>query len=160
MKNLSLIIAVLCLLSASIQIKAQTWTAEEQEIIKRVETGWISWQDAVNQNDLSIWLKAANPTEDWNCWWVQDGALWDLPDTKRNFELFIKDVRKYYWMNVNPLSIKVHEDVAFIWFYASYAVEDKAGITTNTEEKRFEVYRKIDGEWRWSAGMAAATKMN
>ena len=153
MKNLLLIIATLLFVFGTNSIRAQNWNSEELEIIKRVEIGWSSWQEAVNQKDLSIWLNAVNLTDDWKCWWTEDGALWDVADTKRNFELFSKDVKKYYWMNVNPLSVEVHGDVAFIWFYALFTIEDINGKTTTTEDKRFEVYRKIDGKWRWSAGM-------
>jgi ketosteroid isomerase-like protein len=159
MKKLIFTIAALCIVLINSQVKGQNWTTQEKEIIKRVETGWSSWQDAVNQKDFSIWLKAANPTNDWTCWWLQDGALWNLDDEKRNFELFTKDVKKYYWIKVFPLSVKVHENVAFIWFYASFAIENKDGTTVNTEEKRFEVYQKIEGEWRWSAGMVTAKNL-
>ena len=132
---------------------AQNWTPEEKTILDRVKTGWSSWQDAVNNKDYSIWLKAADPAEDFQGWWLDDGALGNPNDSKKHFDLIIKDIKKYYWINVKPLSIKVYEDVAFIWFYASYATENLKGNITWYEEKRFEAYRKIDGKWRWSAGM-------
>ena len=159
MKKLIITIAVLIAVLINSQIKGQNWTTQEKEIIKRVETGWTSWQEAVNQKDHSIWLKAANPTDDWICWWAQDQVPWDLSDPKRNFEFFSKEIQKYYFQKVFPLSVKVNENVAFIWFYASYAIENKDGNSVNTQEKRFEVYQKIDGEWRWSAGMAVAKNL-
>ena len=93
-------------------IWAQNWTPEAQLILNRVNEGWSSQQDAVNNNDPSIWFD-----------------------------------------KVKPISIKVFDDVAFIWFYASYAEEYKDGSRVTFEEKRFEVYRKIDELWRWSDGM-------
>ncbi len=159
MKKLIITIAVLCAVFINSQIKGQNWTTQEKEIIKKVETGWTSWQEAVNQKDHSIWLKATNPTDDWICWWTQDQVPWDLSDTKRNFELFSKDIQKYYFQKIFPLSIKVNENVAFIWFYAYFAIEYKNGTTVTTEEKRFEAYQKIDGKWRWSAGMVAAKNL-
>jgi ketosteroid isomerase-like protein len=134
-------------------ILAQNWAPDEKLILERVKTGNSSWQDAVNNKDLSIWLKAADPTDDLQAWWSQDGGLWNLDDTKRNFEFLHKDVKKNYWITFKPISIKVYSDVAFIWFYNYYANEDLKGNTKTIEEKRFEVYRKIDGKWRWSAGM-------
>ena len=143
---LSLIFMPLCM-------AAQNWTPDEKVILDRVKTGNSSWQDAVNNKDLSVWLKAADPADDFQGWWSQDGGLWNLDDIKRNFELIIKDVKKYYWLNASPISIKVYDNVGFIWFYNTIAEEDTMGNTKMTEQKRFEVYRKIEGKWRWSAGM-------
>lgn len=139
---------------------SQNWTSEEKEIIQRVETGWSSWQDAVNNKDHSIWLNAVDPSDDWRCWWTTDGALWNTNDSKRNFEFLIKDIARYQWINVKPIGVQVHDDVAFIWFYTTYAIENKDGDTNTTEEKHFEVYRKIEGKWRWSAGMVDAEPVN
>ena len=135
---------------------SQNWTSEEKEIIQRVETGWSSWQDAVNNKDYSIWLNKVDPADEWRCWWTTDGALWSTNDTKRNFEFLIKDIAQYQWIYVKPIGVQIHDDVAFIMFYATSAIEDKDGNTNTAEEKRFEVYRKIDGKWRFSAGMVDA----
>jgi hypothetical protein len=45
-------------------ITAQNWTPDEKLILDRVKTGKSSWQDAVNNKDLSIWLKAADLADD------------------------------------------------------------------------------------------------
>ena len=143
---LSLMFLPLCML-------AQNWTSDEKIILERVKAGNSSWQDAVNSKDLSIWLKATDPADDFQAWWSQDGGLWNLDDTKKNFEYLIKDIKKYSWVTLKPISIKVYDNVAFIWFYNIFAKEDTMGNTKTFEEKRFEVYRKIDGKWRWSSGM-------
>ena len=72
---------------------AQNWTSDEKIILERVKTGNSSWQDAVNSKDLSIWLKATDPADDIQAWWSQDGGLWNLDDTKKNFEYLIKDIK-------------------------------------------------------------------
>jgi hypothetical protein len=139
---------------------SQNWTSEEKEILERVQTGYSSWQDAVNSQDYSIWLNAVNPTDDWRGWWTTDAYLWSTEDTKRNFEFLIKDIVGLKWITVKPIEIQVHDNVAFIWFYAESAIENTKGITKTSVEKRFEVYRKIEGKWRWSAGMVDAKPIN
>ena len=67
--------------------------------------------------------------------------------------MFCKDIARYYWINITPLKIRINEDHAYVWFYSSFAIENTNGIQINSEEKRLEVYRKINGEWRWEAGM-------
>ena len=151
---------VLPLLLLTVIAFSQNWTSEEKEIIERVETGWSSWQDAVNNKDYSIWLNAMNPTDDWRCWWTTDAYLWSTEDTKRNFEFLIKDIIGFKLITVKPIEIQVHDNVAFIWFYASSAIENTKGITKTSVEKRFEVYRKIEGKWRWSAGMVDIEPVN
>ena len=132
---------------------SQNWTPEEEIILELVKTEKSSWQDAINNKDLSIWLNAVDLTDDWHGWWTTDGGLWNLDDTKKNFEFTSKDIAKYQFINVNPLRIKVYDDVAFIWYYWIFAKEYKNGKTDFAEQKRFEVYRKVDGKWRLSAGM-------
>jgi len=139
---------------------SQNWTPEQKEIIERVQTGWSTWQDAVNNKDYSIWLTAMNPTDDFRCWWTTNAHLVSTEDTKRNFEFIIKDIAKFKWLSIKPIEIQIHDNVAFIWFYASSAIENTKGITKTSVEKRFEVYRKIEGKWRWSAGMVDIEQVN
>ena len=143
----------LSLLFMPLIVYPQNWTPEEKIILELVKTEKSLWQDAVNNKDLSIWLNAVDITEDWHCWWTSDGGLWNIEDTKRSFEITTKNIAKLYSMNVNPIRIKVHDDVAFIWYYTIFANEYKNGNTKYFEDKRFDVYRKIDGKWRMSAGM-------
>jgi len=137
---------------------SQNWTPEEETILERVKTGWTSWQDAVNNKDLSIWLDAADPMDDRHCWFVHEAGPRNIDDAKRNFEFRIQDLSRLHMIKLTPLRIEVHENVAFIWFYARYTTEDKNGNTSTFEDKRFEVYHKVDGKWRWSAGMVATEK--
>lgn len=134
-------------------VSAQNWSPEEKLILEKVRLEKTAWENAVNNNDWSIWLKAAEPAEDWQSWWTSDGSLWTLEDSKRNFEFFIKDESKTHWVNLNPIGIKVHNDVAYIWYYNIFGSKDKHGKITTSEVKRFDVYRKIDGNWRLSATM-------
>ena len=131
---------------------AQNWTVEEKAVLEKAKLGWQSWEEAVNQKDLSIWTKKVT-TDNWTAWFLPESGLWTLDDSKRNFELLIKDITQYYWINITPFKIQVNGDYAYLWYYAFYAIEKKDGSIINNEEKRFEVHRKINGEWRWDAGM-------
>jgi len=136
-----------------LQLSAQNWSSEEKAVLDKVKLGWQSWEDAVNQKDLSIWIEKANISDTWTAWWVEDGGLSTNEDTKKHFELITKTVTRYYWLDLTPLKIRVNGDHAYIWFYTTFALENTDGTFKNIEEKRLEVYRKINGEWRWEAGM-------
>lgn len=145
---------ILLLFVIPLQLLAQNWSPEEKAVLEKIKLAWQSWEDAVNQKDLSIWLEKANPSDTWTAWFLPDNGLWTLEDTKRNFELLCKDIARFYWINITPLKIKVIEDHAYTWFYVTSAIEKKDGSMINNEDKRLEIYRKIDGEWRWEAGMS------
>jgi len=153
MKKIIFPILALSLLFMPLIVYPQNWTPEEETILELVKAEKSSWQDAVNNKDLSIWLNAVDLTDDWHCWWTTDGGLWNLDDAKKNFEFTIKDIVRYQLLNVNPIRIKVYDNVAFIWYYFISAQEYKNGKTDYNETKRFDVYRKVDGKWRLSAGM-------
>ncbi len=144
------------LLFLSVTTFSQNWTPEEKEILERVKYGWSTWEKAVANKDYSIHLNAMSRPDDFRCWWTSDSYLSSFEDTQKNFDFLIKDISKFKCIAIKPVEIQVHGDVAFIWFYATTAVENKKGNTNTNEQKRFEVYRKVDGEWIWSAGMVDA----
>ena len=158
MKRLAFSVLFLVLLLPSTS-SAQHWTAYEQEVLTYIKKSWESWEKAVRAKDHNIWLDFVQPTEDFTGWWTSDGSLWTLEAEKRTFDEWVKGVKNFYWENVQPLSIKVYGDVALAHFYSTYNIEDKTGKTTRMEDKRFEVYRKVDGRWRWNGAMVSAKEV-
>jgi len=158
MKRLAFSVLFLVLLLPSTS-SAQHWTADEQEVLTYIKKSWESWEKAVRAKDHNIWLDFVQPTEDFTGWWTSDGSLWTLEAEKRTFDEWVKGVKNFYWENVQPLSIKVYGDVALAHFYSTYNIEDKTGKTTRMEDKRFEVYRKVDGRWRWNGAMVSAKEV-
>jgi hypothetical protein len=138
---------------------AQNWSPEQQQILERVETGWTLWQEAVLKKDRRIWLDGFEPSEDFQGWWISDGALWDMDADKRTFDDFVKGIKGLFWENVQPLSIRVYDDMALIYFYVTYNLQDQSGKWTRYQEKRLEIYRKQDGKWRWTGCMAAGQEI-
>ena len=158
MKLFLSVVLILCFLF-SFPLIAQNWTADQQEVLDQIKKGWSSWEEAVNAKDLNIWLDKFQPADDFTGWWTSDGGLWTLEKDKRTFDSWVKDVNNFYWEGVQPLSIKVYGDVALAYFYSTYNMEDKTGKTTRMEDKRLEVYRKVDGIWRWSDAMVSGKEI-
>jgi len=152
MKKLILLFSFILPLS----LFAQNWSSEEKIILEKVKTGWTSWEEAVNRKDRSIWLEKTNPTENWTIWVESEAGLRNKEDSNRSFESFSRKISRFYWVNINPLKIRVDGDVGYIWFYVQFRTEFNDCTITSTEQKRLEVYRKINGEWRWDAGMISS----
>lgn len=89
MRKIVISIFVFTFVLIPLLISAQNWSPEEKLILKKVRLEKTAWEKAVNNNDWSIWLKEAEPAEDWQSWWTSDGSLWTLEDSKRNFEFLI-----------------------------------------------------------------------
>jgi ketosteroid isomerase-like protein len=138
---------------------AQNWTADQQEVLDQIKKGWSSWEEAVNAKDLNIWLDKFQPAEDFTGWWTSDGGLWTLEKEKRTFDNWVKNVKSMYWEGLQPLSIKIYGDVAIAYFYAISNIEYKTGTYKRFEGKRLEVYRKMDGIWRWTDAMVSAKEI-
>jgi hypothetical protein len=158
MKLFPLTVLILCFF-ISLPLTAQNWTAEEQEVLDQIKKGWASWEEAVKAKDLNIWLENVQPADDWSGWWTSDGGLWTLETDKRTFDDRMKNVNKVYWEGLQPLSIKIYDNVALAYFYSTYNVEDSTGKTTRYEDKRFEVYRKVDGIWRVTGTMVSGKEI-
>ena len=158
MKLCLLVVLILCFIFP-ITASAQHWTADEQEVLDQIKKGFDVWEKAVQAKDLNIWLDNFQPADDFTGWWTSDGSLWTLEEEKRSFDEWVKGINNYYWVNVQPLSIKVYGDIALAYYYVTYNIEDKTGKATRMEDKRLEVYRKEDGIWRWSDAMVSGKEI-
>lgn len=158
MKRFVLIVGIIGMIFSS-NVFAQNWNAEQKEILERVKTGWTLWQKALLNKDLSIWLDGFEPSEDFQGWWVSDGALWNLDADKRTFDDYVRRIKGFYWETIHPLSIRVFDDVALIYFYVTFNEQDQNGTWSRVENKRLEIYRKQGGKWRWTDGMVAGKQI-
>jgi hypothetical protein len=131
---------------------AQNWTPDQIEVLETVKTGWTLWQEAIKKKDVNIWLDGMNPTEDFQGWWTSEGGLYELIDV-RTFDIILDRRKDFTWEYLHPLSIRIFDDTALIYFYATYNVQDHSGVWTRREDKRLEVFKREDGKWRWTGAM-------
>lgn len=141
-------------------LTAQEWTGEERALLDHVKLCWDAWADAVNAKDLDIWMDTCQPDADFTGWWTSDGGLWDLEADRRGFSDWVTGVEHFYWENLQPLEIKVHGDLGMIWFYVTYREPGSDGPLTRFENKRFEVFRRVDGVWHWLGAMVQTKEMS
>lgn len=158
MKRMLFTVCILGIILSS-NLLAQNWNEEQQQILERVKTGWTLWQEAVLKKDYSIWLNGFEPCDDWQGWWITDGGLWNTEAEKRTFDNQVKRLKDFYWEIVQPLSIQVYDDMALIYFYVTFNEQDQDGKWVRLINKRLEVYRKLNGKWRWLGCMAAGKEI-
>ena len=99
---------------------AQNWTSEQIEVLDKVKQGWTLWSEAVEKRDLDFWLDEFNPTEDFNGWWTSEGAVVDNTDFDVFAKTYLLTVKATHWESIRPLSIRIFDNTALIYFYAIY----------------------------------------
>lgn len=135
---------------------AQNWTPEQQEVIAQIKACWDAWRKANEQKDYTIWEKACPCIDDAPYWVTIDGAPMSSDFLPRGAKgLFSWDTKRFDWLDLRPLAIRIDGDVALVQFYALWLVEDDKGDVNRIEQKRFEVFRKKNGKWTFIGGMVA-----
>jgi hypothetical protein len=61
------------------------------------------------------------------------------------------------WLNLQPISVVIDGDVALVHFFGLWLAEDLQGNVIRMDEKRFEVFRKVEGKWKFIGGMVTPT---
>jgi hypothetical protein len=141
------ILAVALVFGLASGASAQRWSEEEQTVIDHVKMCHDAWAETVEQEVLTVWLDKCQPAEEFVGWWISDGALWNLEADRRTFPVWVKGVKRFSWENLQPLEVKVEGDVALIWFYVTFTLENPEVKSRRIQEKRFEVLRKTGGAW-------------
>jgi len=151
---MKIIIAILCITFAQCLL-AQNWTDEQLDVLDKVKEGWTLWSEALEKRDLNHWLENFQPTDDFNGWWTSEGTVWDHSDFDVFAKTYLNTVKATQWEAIIPQSIRIFDNTAIIYFYAVYHSQDMDGEWSRHEQKRLEVYRKLNGIWRWTACMSA-----
>ena len=129
---------------------SQQWSAEQQEVLDYIQDCWDAWETKVFDN----WIDVCKPT--------QDGLWWDtrlgLPHQDVTFSRKTAEAQwrtseiEYLWDDLRPLDVQFHGDVALVYSYVLFSWKED-GKVLSSEEKRFEVFRKVDGQWTVLGGM-------
>jgi hypothetical protein len=130
---------------------AQTFSADEQEIIDLTHSCWEAWA----AEDLSAIDRACNEHEDTRFWWTADAVPaigWVAKNAQRWGEAFHPRTNLLYW-EVRPVSVRIFRDVALIHFWATYTVVDENGQTTANSQKRLDIWQRVDSRWIKIGGM-------
>jgi hypothetical protein len=62
-------------------------------------------------------------------------------------------VKRSWWQGIQPLEIRVCDDMGLIWFFVTLSIEDQNESVTRIQQKRFEVFRRDGAGWHWTGAM-------
>ena len=131
---------------------AQTFSADEQEIIDLNQSCWDAWAS----EDFGAVARTCNEHEDARGWWTADAVPqigWVAKNVERWGEAFHARTDWLYW-EIRPVSVRIFGATALIHFWATRTFVDDKGETTTTSQKQLNIWQRIDSRWTWIGGMA------
>lgn len=141
-----LVLFVLLPASAS----GQQWTEEQQEVLTHIQACWDAWET----KDFDRWVDVCRPVENVTYWWGPEGAPGNL-GTRRKAATsnWATTEIEFLWNEMRPVAIQMSGYVAIVHLYA-YSSQMRDGERQFYEQKRLEIFRKVDGSWTFLGGMA------
>ena len=141
--------SVVILILFALPLSAQNWSPEQRDLIDHVQRCWDTFQEG-----FDAWQEVCPPAENRVFWITSD----DVPKTDwSNFEESIQytlDNEETLFLELRPLHVAMHGDVATYAYWVFYAVRDADGQHIAHTEKRLEAFRRVGGQWLFIAGMA------
>ncbi len=137
--------------------QAQQWTPEQLEVLEAIESCWDAWNEAEQQQDHAVWAEPCLASEDARFWWTEGAAPWTARGWNRGHSSgsFRWGLVRWDWTDMRPLNITIHGDFAVVYYAPAWVMENSKGEIEQLEQKRLEVLRRVDGRWKFFAGMGA-----
>ena len=129
-------------------VSAQQWSAQQQEVLQHIQACWDAWAT----KDFDRWVNACRPADGFTYWSTSEGSPNGLEYWRKTATASSSHV-EYVWNDKRPLAIQIDRDVAIVHFYAHFG-SVVGGQWMQREQKRMEVFRKVDGRWTLLSGMA------
>lgn len=147
MKRMILTLTLLTL-AVSQPLRAQQWSAQEQEVLDSLAACWDLWMEGIESGSPEGWIVECT-TPGVTFWPAADGAPLGLDFIRRTWgDISGRDLG---WADIRPVRLTVEDDFAVLHFYGYWRAETPTGEIV-TEAKRTEVFRKIDGRWKLISG--------
>lgn len=157
MKMSSAILVAVLLTLAAPPAGAQQWSETQREVMTAMEQCWDAWQQAVQAKQFGTWADRCLASAEVRFWWTE----WSSPNTTRELErgmsrgLFTWGLTRWDWSALRPLAITIDGDMALVFVSSHWQREDTKGTVSFLENRRFEVWKRIQGQWKQLGGMAA-----
>jgi uncharacterized protein DUF4440 len=139
----------LTLLIAGLAVAADpmpTWSPEQQEVIKVQKECWSGWY-----RSFDTWVKACRPIKEL-VWWFPKNPVQDLNDQLKDGRKWREGLEAYRYYHLRPQAIQIFGDTA-VMYYEVVHWDRQWGTEMHVEERRAEVFRKIDGKWCLAGGL-------
>ena len=132
-----------------VNVHAQNWTEEEQELLDHMEMAWDAWLEAVKKNNPQIWYDKIKPAENFSMWWTDRGSPRGYRAIERDWDAIRG--RNPHWIDMRPVAVRIYDNVGMVQFYGYWKSDTPDGPVTS-EYMRTEVFVKRNGHWTFIGG--------
>jgi ketosteroid isomerase-like protein len=135
------VLIVLCItFFSSVQLFGQEWSEQQKEVWNNVET----YMDLSAKGDLEGFLDYVH--DDYSGWSNQDA----LPGNKASTRKFLSHIfkaRKILVQDLQPVAIKIHNNVAIVQYYYTRILKDTDGKEKNVSGRWTDILMKQGDKW-------------
>ena len=151
----SLILCPLCLIVTLGFVSpavAKDWSAEQQEVVDRVEWCHDRFLDAFEKKNIDVYFDAC-AEKDSLVWFTNNGAPSTQDRGRRVAANWWGQVKEAYWEDFYPFEVRIHGDTAFVYSVSTWVSQLTDGETNRVERRELWVYHREGGTWRLIEGM-------
>lgn len=141
------ILSALVLVLVPPYTSAQTWSKEEQEVLRQIDECFTSFAEASEQNDPQIWIDRCRPADESLYWVTEEAGPMSLKMLIKVWKLTFPTSHRIMSPGFEPIRIRIANDMAFVYGFSVWYTENPDGSMTGGHGKRLEVYRRTDGLW-------------
>ena len=135
---------------------AQKWSAAQQEIIDQIRRCNDAWVAAHVEKRFEVY-DAVCPATDQAVFWYTGGDNTPVTYNGANGTLArsILTSRGVSWQDMDPVSVQVDGDVAYIYYSVTWIPVPETGPASPRHSRRLTVFQRRGGRWLMSGGSIA-----
>ena len=138
--------------------QAQNWSAHQKEIIEQVRRCNDGWVASIKQKEFKTFDDVCPETSDAVFWYTSSDAPAAYGGPKGVWAGSSSQNRSVTWDDMQPVTVQIDGDLAFIYYVVTWTVEPNTGVTRRSRSRRLTVFERRDGRWLMAGGTIAAVK--
>jgi ketosteroid isomerase-like protein len=135
---------------------AQSWSPAQQEIIEQIKRCNDAWVASIEQKRFEVYDAVCPATEQAVFWYTARDAPVAYKGSTGLWAGSSSQNRTVSWRDLEPVSVQVDGDVAYIYYAVTWTVEPQSGPKGDNRSRRLTVFHKRNGRWHMSGGSIAA----
>lgn len=150
MKPLLVCALFLVLIAPPRSASAQEWSVEQQDVLDHIQACWDAWES----KSYDTWTSVCRSSEDTRFWRTTLALPYDMSSMRIRYDAWWEadPSIQIHANEMQPIEVQLFDDMALVYFYAHWHWSNNEGVQT-VEQKRLEVFRKVDGQWTVVGGM-------
>jgi len=149
---MSRIILVALLASSPVLASAQTWSAQQEEIIEQIRRCNDAWVASIAQRRWDVYDSVCPATEQAVFWYPGTAPPAPYGGPKGVWQGSSARNRAVSWRDLKPITVQVDGDLALAYYTVTWIPVPHTGPATEAPSRRFTVFQRRAGRWLMAGG--------